>query len=124
MYHAQTQIYIIESCTQSNILSVYKAYLEYVAFVWDGCIIQDFKSLVKLQNTAARIVIGINLSVSLDNLQKECMLAAFWRDKYLNCFLYKYRNNMIPDYISDLIPPLVREVSTDIHRNANDFYDF
>ncbi|MCG7867669.1 MAG: hypothetical protein JAY74_15080 [Candidatus Thiodiazotropha taylori] len=107
-------------------LSYVRPILEYSSIVWDGCTIQDFNSLEKLQNEAARIVTGLTRSVSLDNLYKECGWAPLSeRRKFQKlCFMYKCNNNMLPDYISDLIPPLVRDVSAYPLRNANDFMTF
>ena len=38
--------------------------------------------------------------------------------------MYKRNNNMVSDFISDLIPPLVRDVSVYPLRNANEFISF
>ena len=80
-------------------------------------------SLEKLQNEAARIVTGLTCSVSLEKFYKECGWAPLSeRRKFQKlCFMYKCNHNIIPDYISDLIPPVVGEVSNYPLRNANDF---
>ena len=46
--------------------------LEYSCVVSDGCTMQDINSLQKIQNEAARIVIGLTRSVSIDSLYREC----------------------------------------------------
>ena len=55
---------------------IYLSYLlpviEYSCVVWDGCTVQDIKSLQKLQNETSRIVTGLTRSVSLDFLYREC----------------------------------------------------
>ena len=35
------------------------------------------------------------------------------------CFMYKCFNNLVPDFISDIIPPFVREVSNYPLRNRD-----
>ena len=106
---------------------IYLAYvrpiLEYSSIVWDGCTIQDLNSLEKLKNEAARLVTGLTRSVSLEKLYKECAWAPLSERKQFQklCFMYKCNYNIVPDYISDLIPPLEGEVSNYPLRNANDF---
>ena len=46
--------------------------IEYASIVWDGCSEQDSQTLQEIQNEAARLVIGLTRSVSLENLYKEC----------------------------------------------------
>ena len=106
---------------------IYLAYvrpiLEYSSIVWDGCTTQDLNSLEKLQHEAARVVTGLTRSVSLEKLYKECGWAPLSERRQFQklCFMYKCNYNIVPDYISDLIPPLVGEVSNYPLRNANDF---
>ena len=109
---------------------IYLSYLlpiiEYSCVVWDGCTVQDINSLQKLQNEAARIVTGLTRSVSLDNLYRECgwvSLAERRRQqkkkKKKLLFMYKSINGLVPTYVSDLIPPLVGEISTYTLRNQH-----
>ena len=53
-------------------LSYVAPLLKYASIVWDGCSDSCANSLQKLQNKAARIVIGLTRSVSLENLFLEC----------------------------------------------------
>ena len=48
--------------------------LEYSCIVWDSCTVQDMNALQKVQNGAARIVIGLTRSVSIEILYRECGL--------------------------------------------------
>ena len=54
---------------------IYVSYLrpriEYASIVWDSCSQYEKKSLDKIQYEAARIVIGLIRSVSLENLINE-----------------------------------------------------
>ena len=69
--------------------------------------------LEKLQNEAARIVTGLTSSVSLVNLYRECgwvPLHTRYKEQKL-AFMYKAVNDVTPEYISDLIPHFVRDVT-------------
>ncbi|MCG7879870.1 MAG: hypothetical protein N0C90_26630, partial [Candidatus Thiodiazotropha endolucinida] len=96
--------------------------VEYSCIVWGGCSAHDCSSLQKLQNEAARIVTGLTRSVSLDNLYRECgwvPLAERRRQQKL-IFMYRSVNGLVPTYITDLIPPPVREINSYALRNQND----
>ena len=97
--------------------------LEYSSIVWDDCTTQDLNSLEKLQNEAARVLTGLTRSVSLEKLYKECGWAPLSERRQFEklCFMCKCNYNIVPDYISDLIPPLEGEVSNYPLRNANNF---
>ena len=95
--------------------------LEYSSVVWDGCSLQDSNALDKLQNEAARIVTGRTRSVSLENLYRECgwTSLAERRKQQKLIFMFKTMNGFVPSYISDLIPPMIREVTNYPLRNQN-----
>ena len=95
--------------------------LEYSSIVWDGCTAQDSNALEKLQNEAAMIVTGLTRSVSLQNLYRECGWKSLFerRNNHKFCFMYKSVNGQWPSYITDIIPPLVRETTNYPLRNQN-----
>lgn len=95
--------------------------LEYSSVVWDGCTEQDSYTLEKIQNEAARIVTGLTRSVSLENLYRECGWTSLSnrRKQQKLAFMYRASNSLVPAYISDLIPPLVRETTNYPLRNSN-----
>ena len=84
-------------------------FLEYSSVVWDGCSVMCSESLEKLQTEAARIVTDLTRSVSLENLYKECgWETSSSRSKIAKlCFMYKVSNDLVPQYIHELIPPMV-----------------
>ena len=94
-------------------VSYVRPLLEYSSIVWDGCTEQDKTALERLQNEAARIVTGLTRSTSIVNLYKECGWDSLADRRYFQkmCFMYKCSNNLVPDYISDIIPPRVADVS-------------
>ena len=67
----------------------------------------------KIQNEAARIVTGLTMSVSLENLYKECGWASLSqrRQQHKLSFMYNLNSGMVPTYIQNLIPPLISEIS-------------
>ena len=105
------------SISRNALNQMYMSYLlpvvEYASVVWDGCSEQDSQTLQKIQNEAARIVIGLTRPVSLENLYKECGWATLSqrRQQHKLSFMYNVNSGMVPSYIQDLIPPLVNEIS-------------
>ena len=102
----------------SNALNqMYMLYLlpvfEYASVVWDGCSKRDSQTLQKIQNEAARLVTGLTRSVLLANLCKECdwLSLSQRRQQHKLSFMYNVNAGLVPSYISDLIPPLVSEIS-------------
>ena len=95
---------------------------EYSSIVWDGCSQQDSISLDRLQNEAARIVTGLTRSVTLENLYRECGWSSLpdRHKQHKPAFMYRSANLLVPSYISDLIPPIVRETTNYPIRNRND----
>ena len=94
--------------------------MEYSAIVWDNCTIQNSNTLEKLQNEAARVVTGLTRSVSLENLYKECgwVPLSTRRQEQKLLFMFKAVNGLTPDYIYELIPPLVSDTSQYTLRNS------
>ena len=79
------------------------------------------ETLEKLQNEAARIVTGLTRSVSLTNLYSECCWIPLKtrRQEQKQTLIFKAVNCLTPNYISDLIPPLVRNTTNYPLRNNN-----
>ena len=102
-------------------MSYIRPTLEYSSIVWDGCSEQDKTALERLQHEAARIVTSLTRSTSIANLYIECGWESLANRRYFQklCFMYKCTNNLIPDYISDIIFPLVHEESNYPLRNRD-----
>ena len=94
--------------------------LEYSSVVWDGCEFEQRNSLEKLQNEAARIVTGLTKSVSLNRLYREYGWQTLQerRTNQTLKLMYKVVNDMVPSYISDIIPLTVANVSRYELRNS------
>ena len=102
-------------------ISYVRPILEYSCIVWDGCTVEQWESLQKLQNEAARIVTELTKSVTLERLYQECGWQSLQerRTNQKMKFMYKAVNGLVPSYISDLIPPTVSNVSRYELRNSN-----
>ena len=101
-------------------VSYVRPLLEYSSIVWDGCSEQDKTSLERLQNEAARFVTGLTKSTSIENLYNECGWdSQYFQKKKKMCFMYKCSNNLVPNYISDIVSPLVGEITHYPLRNRN-----
>ena len=103
--------------SRSALNQIYVSYvlpiIEYSTVVLDNCSDQDAYALEKLQNEAARIVTGLTRSVSLDKLYRECgwfALSELRKNQKLY-FIYKALNGQVSFYISDIIPPHIRETT-------------
>ena len=96
--------------------------LEYSSVVWDGCTENNSCLLEKIQHEAARIVTGLTRSVSLQKLYRECgwVSLAERRKQQKLALMYKVTHNLVPSYITDLIPPYVYEISAYPLRNRLD----
>ena len=90
--------------------------LEYSSVVWDGCSSQDSNAPEKLQNEAARIVTGLTRSVSEENLYLECGWLSLSERRKQQKLYFMY---LVPTYITDLIPPVIRETTNYPLRNQN-----
>ena len=113
------------SLNRQALNQIYMSYvlpiLEYSSLVWDNCTDQEAETLEKLQREAARIVTGLTRSVSLPNLYEECgwIPLETRRQEQKLTLIFKSVNGLTPSYISDLIPPLVRNTTNYPLRNSN-----
>ena len=102
--------------------------LEYGCELWDGCSNQNSEKLEKVQLEAARVVTGLPSFASKDALYFETgwEKLKIRRERRKLCLLYKIINGLAPDYLLDLLPPIVNTVVPYNVRNGTDFtlYNF
>ena len=111
-YHSLNQMYI----------SYVRPILVSSLIVWDKCTAKQARSLEKLQNEAARIVMGLTMSVSLERLYKECNWDSLALRRYNQKlkFMYKATHDVVSSYIAGIIPQLVGETSRcDLRNRSN-----
>ena len=94
--------------------------VEYASVVWDGCTMYEKQQLERFQYEAARIVTGLTRSVSIDNLMSEIgWLSLSDRRQFQKLVtMYKIVNGTAPEYLCNLLPPLVTERTIYNLRNA------
>ena len=94
--------------------------VEYASVVWDGCTMYEEEQLERFQYEAARIVTGLTRSVSIDNLMSEIgWLSLSDRRQFQKLVtMYKIVNGTAPEYLCNLLPPLVTERTIYNLRNA------
>ena len=112
---------------RSTLNQIYISYmrpiLEYASILWDGCSIYDRDALEKLQLEAARVVTGLTRSVSLANLFNEIGWVSLSDRRKIQklTIVFKHRQGLLPDYLSNIFPALVSETTQRQLRN-NDNY--
>lgn len=94
--------------------------LEYASIVWDGCTVYEKQQLERFQYEAARTVTGLTRSVSIENLMSEIgWLSLSERRQFQKLVtMYKIFNGIAPEYLCNLLPPLVTERTVYNLRNA------
>ncbi|MCG8096816.1 MAG: hypothetical protein JAZ17_24870 [Candidatus Thiodiazotropha endolucinida] len=95
--------------------------LEYGDTIWDNCAQYEKDELEKIQHEAARIATGATRLVSLQNLYNEVKWQSLQkrRDDHKLTLFFKMNNNLVPRYLSSLVPPTVGSASRYSLRNAN-----
>ena len=87
--------------------------------VLDGCSERDSQTFQKIQNEAVRLVTELTRYVSVENLYKErrWLTLSQRRQQHKLSFVYNVNARLVPSCFSDLIPPLVSEISDYLSRN-------
>lgn len=103
-------------------ISFVRPLLEYSSSVWDNCSGDDKKQLDSIHHEAARIVSGATKLCSIDKLLSDLGWESLQerRSKQKLVIFYKMIHNITPNYLSNLIPPLVQENNTYNLRNSDD----
>lgn len=97
--------------------------LEYASVVWDGCNMFDMERLEKVQLSAARIVTGLPILASTESLYTETGLESLIsrRNKAKLITMFKIHTNQVPEYLSNIIPPVTKNVSIYHTRNSENY---
>ena len=84
--------------------------LEYADVVWNNCTQYESEDIEKIHNEAARIVTGATKLVSIEKLLLETgweTLESRRKKRKLILFYNLMQNNLSPNYLSSLVPPLL-----------------
>ena len=89
--------------------------------MWDACTLYEKKKLEQIQYEAARLVTGLKRSVSIEKLIKEIgWLSLSDRRLFQKAVtVFKINNGLAPEYLTNLVPPLVAERTSYNLRNAS-----
>ena len=100
--------------------------LEYCDSVWDNTSTESKKKLDAIHIEAGRIFSGATKLCSVEKLLVELGLDSLQnrRNKHKLVILYKIMHDLSPNYLHDLVPPLVQETSNYNLRNANNIQTF
>ena len=102
-------------------ISFIRPLIEYSDAVWDNCSTESKKQLDLIHHEAARIITGGTKLCSIQKLLSELGWETLQerRSKHKLVIFYKIINGLTPDYLSDLLPPIVQDNVTYNLRNAN-----
>ena len=116
-------------------VSFIRPLLEYCDSVWDNSSSEMKTKLDAIPIEAARTITGATKLCSIDKLLSELAWETLQsrREKHELVIFYKIMNGLTPDYLRDLVPPLVQEASNynlrtsdhiqTFHANTNLFYN-
>lgn len=96
--------------------------LEYSSVVWDNCSNEDKQLLESVQIEAMRIVTGATKLCSIAKLYNDTCWETLQarRQKQKLLIFYKMVHGLAPEYLNNVVPPLVQEQSRYALRNARD----
>ena len=106
-----------------NYISFIRPLLEYGDTIWDNCTLYEKRELDKIQNEAARIVTGATTLVSLQALYDEVGWEPLQtrRTNHKLLLFFKMQHDLVPAYLSRLVPLSFSETSVYNTRNADDY---
>ena len=97
--------------------------LEYADIKWDNCSQKECNEIEKIQLEARRIVTGSMKLVVINKLYKELgwLKLSERRDLHKLFLFFKMDHGLAPLYLSNLLPPYVKDVSSYRLRNAGNY---
>ena len=100
--------------------------LEYCDSVWDNASTESKKKLDAIHIEAGRIISGATKLCSVEKLFVELGWDSLQnrRNKHKLVIFYKIMHGLSPNYLRDLVPPLVQETSNYNLSNANNIQTF
>ena len=103
-------------------ISFVRPLLEYCDSVWDNASVDSKKQLHAVHIEAARIITGATKLCSIEKLLSDLGWESLQnrRNKYKLIIFYKIINGLTPNYLLDLVPPIIQETTNYNLRKAND----
>ena len=92
--------------------------MEYADTVWSGAPFSLLSKLDHIVVDAVRLIIGAPARSNIANLYMEigCPLLSKRRQIYILKMMYKIGNNLAPLYLSDILPPQIKEIPPNLER--------
>ena len=111
---------------RKSLETMYKAFvlptMEYANVVWGGTFDSDILKLEKIHVDAMRLICGATARSNIANLYRETSFLSMSerRDHSMLVMLYKIKNNMAPNYLTDILPNENRaNIDYNLRNNAN-----
>ena len=103
-------------------LTLVRPLMEYADFIWDGCSNESTNALESVQYEAARLVTGAIKGTNRQSLLDELCWDSLKSRRHIHkiSLFYKMMNNLVPNYLSSLIPCPVSNRTTYSLRNSED----
>lgn len=100
-------------------LTLVRPLVEYADFVWDGCTNECSDTLEKMQLEAARLVTGAIKGTNRQLLLAELSWDTLKTRRHIHKIsgFYKITKNLVPNYLSTLLPPPVSQRTNYLLRN-------
>ena len=107
-------------------ISFIRPLLEYSDSVWDNCSSESKKQLEAIHTESARIVSGATKLCSIEKLFVELGWESLQsrRNKHKLILFYKILHGLTPDYLYDLVPPLVQHTTSYNLRNSDNIQNY
>ena len=108
---------------QTTYFTFVRPILEYLDIIWDNCTQCEKDELDKIQLEAARIVSGTTKLVSSASLYMELGWESLSsrRRKHKLVMFYKMINGLCRDYLAEMVPERVSQISSYNLRNSDDY---
>ena len=89
--------------------------------MWDNATADSKRQLEAIHREAARIITGASKLCSTEKLLSEIGWDSLQnrRNKHKLTILYKILNDLAPEYLQSILPPLVQNTTNYNHRNSN-----
>ena len=98
-------------------LTLVRPLMEYADLIWDGCSNESTNAIESIQYEAARLVTG---AIKGTIANRQSLLDELCWDSLKISIFYKMMNNLVPNYLSSLIPCPVSNRTTYSLRNSED----
>ena len=107
-------------------ISYVRPLIEYSDSVWDNCSMESKNQLESIHIEAARVITGATKLCSIENFFADLGWESLQkcRNKHKLVIFYKILHGIAPTYLSDIVPPLIQDTTTNNLRNAGNIQNY